>query len=217
MGQILFKNLELLNVIAGTLTSGLQVLVQDDQIVKVGQGAARSQKAEVINLGGRTLMPGLIDCHTHILGWAWGLWGPPKNLPSFATAYASDILAPATDARLHHRTRYRRGRPRTQTGRGPRTLPGSSSLRLGTRDQPDRGTRGCARPSGTKRSLRLRPSNRRPQSFGRRRDRSSSGHPRRNPAGRRPDQDHGGRRDRVRRRSHRPAAVFNGGVAGRGR
>ena len=92
MGQILFKNLELLNVIEGTLKSGLQVLVQDDQIVEVGQGAARSQKSEVIDLDGRTLMPGLIDCHTHILGWAWGLWGPPKNLPSFATAYASDIL-----------------------------------------------------------------------------------------------------------------------------
>ena len=37
-------------------------------------------------------MPGLIDCHTHIIGWAWGLWGPPKNLPSYASAYGGKIM-----------------------------------------------------------------------------------------------------------------------------
>lgn len=44
------------------------VLIEGDKIVAVGSGLSIPQGTEVIDLGGATLMPGLIDCHTHITG-----------------------------------------------------------------------------------------------------------------------------------------------------
>ena len=74
------------------LRSGHELLVDGRVIKTVAKGRIQAKSATVIDLKGRTLMPGLIDCHTHVIGWAWGLWGPPKNLPSFASAYAGKIM-----------------------------------------------------------------------------------------------------------------------------
>src|SRR3984893_3354721 len=43
-----------------------EVLVQGERIVEVGSGVKRPPGAEVIDLGDRTLMPGLIDAHVHL-------------------------------------------------------------------------------------------------------------------------------------------------------
>jgi len=48
-----------------TITPG-EVLVQGERIAEVGQAVRRPAGAEVIDLGDRTLMPGLIDAHTHL-------------------------------------------------------------------------------------------------------------------------------------------------------
>jgi imidazolonepropionase-like amidohydrolase len=44
------------------------VVIEDDRIARVGAGLPVPAGAEVIDLGGATLLPGLIDCHTHITG-----------------------------------------------------------------------------------------------------------------------------------------------------
>jgi imidazolonepropionase-like amidohydrolase len=44
------------------------VVIEDDRIVSVGAGLAVPAGADVIDLGGATLLPGLIDCHTHLTG-----------------------------------------------------------------------------------------------------------------------------------------------------
>ena len=44
------------------------VVVEDDRITRVGAGLPVPAGAEVIDLGGATLLPGLIDCHTHLTG-----------------------------------------------------------------------------------------------------------------------------------------------------
>jgi imidazolonepropionase-like amidohydrolase len=41
------------------------VLVQDDRIMHVG-GGIRAPAAQPIDLQGKTLMPGLLDCHVHV-------------------------------------------------------------------------------------------------------------------------------------------------------
>ena len=43
-----------------------EVLVQGERIVEVGASVKRPAGAEVIDLGDRTLMPGLIDAHVHL-------------------------------------------------------------------------------------------------------------------------------------------------------
>jgi imidazolonepropionase-like amidohydrolase len=56
----------LLDVKAGKIIKPGEVLVQGDRIVEVGSSVKRPAGAEVIDLGDRTLMPGLIDAHIHL-------------------------------------------------------------------------------------------------------------------------------------------------------
>jgi imidazolonepropionase-like amidohydrolase len=44
------------------------VVIEDDRIARVGAGLPVPAGAEVIDLGTATLLPGLIDCHTHLTG-----------------------------------------------------------------------------------------------------------------------------------------------------
>jgi len=56
----------LLDVKSGRILSPGEVLVQGERIVEVGSAVKRPAGAEVIDLGDRTLMPGLIDAHVHL-------------------------------------------------------------------------------------------------------------------------------------------------------
>ena len=66
---VLVKAARLLDVAAGQYRSGQAVLIEGDRIKAVGPAAEiakQAPKAEVIDLGDATLLPGLIDCHTHL-------------------------------------------------------------------------------------------------------------------------------------------------------
>ena len=56
----------LLDVKSGRIVKPGEVLVQGERIVEVGASVKRPAGAEVIDLGDRTLMPGLIDAHVHL-------------------------------------------------------------------------------------------------------------------------------------------------------
>ncbi|MGB8918934.1 MAG: amidohydrolase family protein [Candidatus Sulfotelmatobacter sp.] len=56
----------LLDVKSGHVTRPGEVLVLGERIVEVGASVKRPAGAEVIDLGDRTLMPGLIDAHVHL-------------------------------------------------------------------------------------------------------------------------------------------------------
>jgi imidazolonepropionase-like amidohydrolase len=57
----------LLDVRSGEMIGDAVVLVEGDRVKAVGQHVAVPTAAQVIDLGDRTLLPGLIDCHTHVL------------------------------------------------------------------------------------------------------------------------------------------------------
>ncbi|MBW1687183.1 MAG: amidohydrolase family protein [Deltaproteobacteria bacterium] len=65
MPQILFRNANLLDTQAGRTLPGHSVLVEDERIVELREGEIRAPDAQAIDVGGRTLMPGLIDAHVH--------------------------------------------------------------------------------------------------------------------------------------------------------
>src|SRR5215831_5629147 len=67
MNQILFRNFQLLEPANGELVGGHELLVEDDRVRDVGATVIKSKDAAVIDCGGRTLMPGLIDCHVHVI------------------------------------------------------------------------------------------------------------------------------------------------------
>ncbi len=64
--QVLFKNVNVFDGKSDMLRKGMNVLVEGNLIKTVSKGAkANYPKATVIDGGGRTLMPGLIDNHVH--------------------------------------------------------------------------------------------------------------------------------------------------------
>jgi imidazolonepropionase-like amidohydrolase len=56
----------LLDVKSGRIVEPGEVLVQGERIIEVGSSVKRPAGAEAIDLGDRTLMPGLIDAHVHL-------------------------------------------------------------------------------------------------------------------------------------------------------
>ncbi|HEV8307503.1 MAG TPA: amidohydrolase family protein [Methylomirabilota bacterium] len=66
MSVILFRNAKLLDPTRSELTDEASVLVEGDRIREVSSRPLAASSATVIDCGGRTLMPGLIDCHVHV-------------------------------------------------------------------------------------------------------------------------------------------------------
>ena len=62
-----FKNFEMLDPDAGELRGGHELVVEGDSLREVSDKPIKLAKASVIDCGGRTLMPGLIDSHVHVV------------------------------------------------------------------------------------------------------------------------------------------------------
>ncbi len=62
---VLIRGGQILDVAAGTVSAG-SVLVRGERIVEVGDISDPGPGTVVLNAEGRTIMPGLIDCHVHI-------------------------------------------------------------------------------------------------------------------------------------------------------
>ena len=65
--QVLFTNVNVFDGYAETLQNGMSVLVEGNLIKEVSSGAISAPGAMVIDGGGRTLMPGMVDLHSHLL------------------------------------------------------------------------------------------------------------------------------------------------------
>jgi imidazolonepropionase-like amidohydrolase len=63
---------KLIDVENGKTISNQIILVRHDSIIAVGNNIAIPKNATIIDLSGYTVLPGLIDCHTHITGQPGG-------------------------------------------------------------------------------------------------------------------------------------------------
>jgi imidazolonepropionase-like amidohydrolase len=63
---IILHAAHLLDIAGGKIISPGEVLVEGERIVEVGNTVAHPAGAQVIDLGDKTLMPGLIDAHVHL-------------------------------------------------------------------------------------------------------------------------------------------------------
>lgn len=80
---------------AGLLRDGLEVLVVAGRIVEVAPSVAAPADARTIALGGRVLMPGLIDCHVHVVAEALDLWSNMIAPSSLAALRSARVLEEA--------------------------------------------------------------------------------------------------------------------------
>lgn len=74
---------------AGRLLPNRTILIEAGRIAGVAEGAAPLEGAQVIALGGKTVMPGLIDCHMHVVAETLDLWSnmiAPTSLSALRSA-----------------------------------------------------------------------------------------------------------------------------------
>ena len=67
MTQIVFRNFQMLDPERDELAGGYEILVEGERIREVSERPIRASDATSMDCGGRTLMPGLIDCHAHVI------------------------------------------------------------------------------------------------------------------------------------------------------
>jgi imidazolonepropionase-like amidohydrolase len=65
MGITILRNASVLDPEAGELTEGQSVVIEGGRIADVGPGLSGPDDAVILDVGGKTVMPGLIDAHTH--------------------------------------------------------------------------------------------------------------------------------------------------------
>ena len=64
--QVLFTNVNIFDGFSDQPQKGMSVLVEDNHIKEAGRGLKAGAEATVIDGGGRTMTPGLIDMHGHV-------------------------------------------------------------------------------------------------------------------------------------------------------
>ena len=95
--MILFRNLKLLDPRWNEGRPGYEVLVDGGLIREVSDKPIKAANARVVECGGRTLMPGLIDCHVHVYLVELGLHRLESMPLTLLTAKASKLMRDMLD------------------------------------------------------------------------------------------------------------------------
>jgi imidazolonepropionase-like amidohydrolase len=90
--RIVLRNATVFDSVSGTLKPRHSVLVDGDRIVDVGAALPAADAAQVLDLAGRTLLPGLIDGHVHVTATMPDFFKLTLTPQSLITAQAKDIL-----------------------------------------------------------------------------------------------------------------------------
>jgi imidazolonepropionase-like amidohydrolase len=86
---VLFENASVLDTAAGAIVPGQRVLVRGGEVAAVGPDVEAPEGAAAVDLGGKTLMPGLIDCHVHVNAHTADLAGLGDQSPAYVAVKAS--------------------------------------------------------------------------------------------------------------------------------
>lgn len=92
MTSFLFKNARVFDGTHGECPEGMQVLVEYGVIREVSDKPIKAHDAHVIDVAGRTLMPGLIDAHVHACTPTFSLFENDHMPPSLLASHAGSIL-----------------------------------------------------------------------------------------------------------------------------
>jgi imidazolonepropionase-like amidohydrolase len=97
MPAMLLRNARVFDGVSAECPEGMEVLVESGVIREVSSQPLKAQDAQVIDVGGRTLMPGLIDAHIHAYGSDLNVQKIELAGDAYRTAYAARMLGHALD------------------------------------------------------------------------------------------------------------------------
>ena len=97
MSRIVFRNARLFDGLQRGLQPASTVVVEDGSIDAVEPGDLPVDDAQVFDLAGRTLMPGLIDAHVHVTATIPDFFKLSMLPQSLVTAQSKDVLAGMLD------------------------------------------------------------------------------------------------------------------------
>lgn len=87
------RQARLFDSVAGSMRPGTTIVVDDDRVVAVSQEDIDvGDVAREIDAGGRSVLPGLIDAHVHVVATSHDLVGLAQQPPSLVTAQSSHLM-----------------------------------------------------------------------------------------------------------------------------
>ncbi len=91
MASTLFENAALFDGSSPEVREPMHVLVEGNRIKEVSDTRLKVSEAEVVDCSGKTLMPGMIDCHVHVYVHSVRL-GQSDRPPTYYAHYAATFL-----------------------------------------------------------------------------------------------------------------------------
>jgi len=89
---IILTNATVLDVRAGAYIADQNVLVQDGKIIEISAAPIKFSAADVLDLKGKTLMPGLCDAHVHVTAFTADFPLLNASSPFYVSAQAAKIM-----------------------------------------------------------------------------------------------------------------------------
>src|ERR1700744_4951084 len=95
MNKLLFKNARIFNGVDESCPEGMFVLVADGKIQEISDVRPNVADAQLIDVAGRTLMPGMIDAHVHAFASDVSVHKVEALGEAYRTAHAARMLTHA--------------------------------------------------------------------------------------------------------------------------
>ncbi|MEM7134587.1 MAG: amidohydrolase family protein [Chloroflexota bacterium] len=92
---IVLENTTLLDVVQGAMQPNQRVVVREGRIEQVEPMAAErrvSEDAQIVDVAGKTIMPGLCDAHVHVTAWTANVTEILRTSPFYTAARTAEIL-----------------------------------------------------------------------------------------------------------------------------
>jgi imidazolonepropionase-like amidohydrolase len=97
MNRTTFLNARIFDGVRSEYLDETIVAVEGDRIVAVDRAPSASISGDVVDVAGKTLMPGLIDAHCHVLGASLKVTDVETQPLTYVAGYASKMLGHALD------------------------------------------------------------------------------------------------------------------------
>ena len=92
MTRQVLRNARVFDSVSGVVQPSGTIVVVDGRIVSVAIGEISTDLTDCVDLKGRIVLPGLIDCHVHVMAVHHDVWQLSMQPPTLITAQAKHIL-----------------------------------------------------------------------------------------------------------------------------